>query len=384
MALASAAVVVTASGLLGWAIRRWLGTHAHRYADEADLQRRSHAWVPVACALVLPLVALGGWRSHGWSLAVAQWALGAVLLTMAAIDIDVRRLPDRFTKPLVPVSIVATGGVALVAGAGGDWVRALLGGVALGVVYLVLALLGGGTGLGLGDVKLAPSLGVLLAFHGWSEVVVSTVLAFVSAGAVRSGAPGPAPGRQALDAGLRAAHDRQRPVRARGPRARVGWSRALRLVGVKVESTSARPRDAKSASGAMARALRIRPESTCTMSCQVVRPPGGALPRCRPLQEDGSLRARPLQLGARDLHLGVDLGGDLEGLGLLDGVGAWLGVGDDRDQRRLGPGMRGRSTGRSSCPRHPERSAPRTWPAPGCSTRRPRPRGRRSASWRCG
>lgn len=181
MALVSAAVLVTASFVAGWLVRRWLGTNAHRYADEADLPRRSHGWVPVACALVLPLVALAGWRSHGWSLAMVQWALGAVLLTMAAIDIDVRRLPDRFTKPLVPASIVATGGVALVAGAGNDWVRAVLGGVALGVVYLVLALLGGGTGLGLGDVKLAPSLGVLLAFHGWSQVVVATVLAFVSA-----------------------------------------------------------------------------------------------------------------------------------------------------------------------------------------------------------
>jgi leader peptidase (prepilin peptidase)/N-methyltransferase len=182
LAFASAVVLLTASGVVGWLIRRWLGTHAHRYADEADLPRRRHTWVPVACALVLPLVALGGWRSHGWSLAVVQWALGAVLLTMAAIDIDVRRLPDRFTKPLIAASVVATGGVALVAGAGGDWVRALLGGLALGVVYLVLALLGGGTGLGLGDVKLAPSLGVLLAFHAWSAVVVATVLAFVSAG----------------------------------------------------------------------------------------------------------------------------------------------------------------------------------------------------------
>ena len=182
IALASAAALVTASGVVGWLIRRWLGTHAHRYDDEADLPRRTHSWVPVASALVLPLVAASGWLSHGWSLAVVQWALGAVLLTMAAIDIDVRRLPDRFTKPLVAISVVATGGVALVAGAGGDWVRALLGGLALGVVYLVLALLGGGSGLGLGDVKLAPSLGVLLAFHGWSEVVVATVLAFVSAG----------------------------------------------------------------------------------------------------------------------------------------------------------------------------------------------------------
>ena len=105
-----------------------------------------------------------------------------VLLTMAAIDIDVRRLPDRFTKPLVPASVLGTGLVALVTGSGGDWVRGVLGGLVLGVVYLVLALLGRGTGLGLGDVKLAPSLGVLLAFHSWAAVVLASVLAFVSAG----------------------------------------------------------------------------------------------------------------------------------------------------------------------------------------------------------
>ncbi|HQV82484.1 MAG TPA: A24 family peptidase [Ornithinibacter sp.] len=181
-AFAITATLATASAVVGWLIARWLRTHAHRYADEAGLERRTHAWVPVVSALVLPLLALGGWRTHGWSLALVTWTLGAVLLTMAAIDIDVRRLPDRFTKPLVPASVLGTGLVALVTGSGGDWVRGVLGGVVLGVVYLVLALLGRGTGLGLGDVKLAPSLGVLLAFHSWAAVVLASVLAFVSAG----------------------------------------------------------------------------------------------------------------------------------------------------------------------------------------------------------
>ena len=144
-AFAITATLATASAVVGWLIARWLRTHAHRYADEADLERRTHAWVPVVSALVLPL-------------------------------------PDRFTKPLVPASVLGTGLVALVTGSGGDWVRGVLGGVVLGVVYLVLALLGRGTGLGLGDVKLAPSLGVLLAFHGWAAMVLASVLAFVSAG----------------------------------------------------------------------------------------------------------------------------------------------------------------------------------------------------------
>lgn len=78
---------------------------------------------------------------------------------MAAIDIDVRRLPDRFTKPLVLATVVSTAVVALMDGPWENWVRAVLGGVVLGVVHLALALLGGRTGLGLGDVKLSQSGG---------------------------------------------------------------------------------------------------------------------------------------------------------------------------------------------------------------------------------
>ena len=61
--------------------------------------------------------------------------------------------------------------------------RAVVGAVALGACYLVLALLGGGSGMGLGDVKLAPTLGALLAWAGWDVWLTGTVAAFLLGGA---------------------------------------------------------------------------------------------------------------------------------------------------------------------------------------------------------
>jgi leader peptidase (prepilin peptidase)/N-methyltransferase len=49
--------------------------------------------------------------------------------------------------------------------------------------YLALALLPGG-GLGLGDVKLAAALGLILGFAGWPAVVVGLVAAHLINGSV--------------------------------------------------------------------------------------------------------------------------------------------------------------------------------------------------------
>ena len=63
--------------------------------------------------------------------------------------------------------------------------RGGLAGLALFVGYLVLALVSpGGGGLGLGDVKLAGVLGLLLGWVGWSPAIVSVLAAFVIGGVI--------------------------------------------------------------------------------------------------------------------------------------------------------------------------------------------------------
>ncbi|MFI9816864.1 prepilin peptidase [Saccharothrix variisporea] len=100
--------------------------------------------------------------------------LGVLGVVLALVDVAVERLPDRLTLPAYPV-------VVALLGMTGDWAalgRAVLGGVALGGVYLVLAVLRPG-GVGMGDVKLAGVLGLALGWLGWPELVLGGALAFV-------------------------------------------------------------------------------------------------------------------------------------------------------------------------------------------------------------
>ncbi|MFD3451784.1 prepilin peptidase [Streptomyces sp. NPDC058691] len=110
---------------------------------------------------------------------VAVWLLlvpAAVLL--ARVDLTVLRLPDVLTLPAAVGTAVLLGVAALAPGRAGSWPRALLGGLALGLLYLVLHLVNPG-GMGFGDVKLAPTAGLVLGWYGWDTLVAGTFTAFV-------------------------------------------------------------------------------------------------------------------------------------------------------------------------------------------------------------
>jgi len=100
--------------------------------------------------------------------------LAAVGVTLAVIDLDCLRLPDRLTLPSLPV------GIALLA-LPGDWsalVRAVLAAaVAAGLAFL-LAVLAPGGGFGLGDVKLLGVLGLFVGWLGWAELALAVALGF--------------------------------------------------------------------------------------------------------------------------------------------------------------------------------------------------------------
>ena len=173
--IAAVALAATAAGV--WCAR-WLGTQGYRYDDERDLPTRRSGWVAVLVPVLVVLVVLA-WPKE--PVAVVYAAATVVLVVLAAIDLDVLRLPDKLTIPLAVGVVVSLLVVALIADDIASWVRAVLAGVALGVFYLVLVLLRSGTGMGLGDAKLAPSLGMLLGFQSWSHVILGTVVSFVLA-----------------------------------------------------------------------------------------------------------------------------------------------------------------------------------------------------------
>ncbi|OEV04767.1 prepilin peptidase [Streptomyces oceani] len=109
---------------------------------------------------------------------LAVWLLAVpIALLLAAVDRAVNRLPDVLTLPLAAGTTLLLGVAALLPGAGGDWPRALLGGVALAAVYFVLFLISP-SGMGFGDVKLALALGVALAWYGWEVLLAGAFLGF--------------------------------------------------------------------------------------------------------------------------------------------------------------------------------------------------------------
>jgi leader peptidase (prepilin peptidase)/N-methyltransferase len=112
---------------------------------------------------------------------VAYLYLAAVSIALALIDIDTHRLPNVIVLPSALVAAVLLSAAALLGGTPATLLTAALGALALGGVYLVLALVYPG-GMGMGDVKLAVVLGMFLGFLGWPQVAVGFFTAFLLGG----------------------------------------------------------------------------------------------------------------------------------------------------------------------------------------------------------
>lgn len=105
------------------------------------------------------------------------------MVVLGVIDLDVHRLPDRIQLPAYPTLATLLAICSLVESEWTPFVRALVAGVALFVLYLVLALPPGG-GIGFGDVKLAGLLGMLLGWHSWTHVLQGAMATFLIGGVV--------------------------------------------------------------------------------------------------------------------------------------------------------------------------------------------------------
>lgn len=133
--------------------------------------------VEATSAIALGMLAA---RIHpGLVLAAACW-LALCAVPLAFIDAAVHRLPDLLTAPAYAGTTVF---LLLAAATSGHWpglVRAVLGGIALAGFYLALILINP-SGMGLGDSKMAASLGSLLAWSGWSTLLAGAFAGFLLA-----------------------------------------------------------------------------------------------------------------------------------------------------------------------------------------------------------
>jgi leader peptidase (prepilin peptidase) / N-methyltransferase len=111
-----------------------------------------------------------------WVLA-ASCLLAAIGVALWYVDVAVHRLPDQLTY-------TAFAGVLVLLLASGDPARvgwAALNGLGLAAFYLLLILIYP-TGMGLGDAKLALSLGTALGWYGWVVTVLGAAAGFLLAG----------------------------------------------------------------------------------------------------------------------------------------------------------------------------------------------------------
>ncbi|RKE02960.1 A24 family peptidase [Streptomyces sp. TLI_171] len=124
-----------------------------------------------AALWALVITALG----LSWT-AVAMLWLSACGVALALADWTDHLLPDRLTLPTGAGLITLLGIAAVADRDGGAFVQALGGGLALGSFYFLVALF---SNVGLGDVKLAPTLGAALAWFGWRYLLPGLLLGFV-------------------------------------------------------------------------------------------------------------------------------------------------------------------------------------------------------------
>ncbi len=166
-------VLLAAAGLLAGAGARLLLRRLRRGT------RVPPPWCELGVAVVW--TGLGAAAQIGvvpWRFVPVLLALGWLAVTAGAVDVRARRLPDALTLPAVPVALL------LLVPVGGSAVRrGVLGAVVAVTAHLVVHL-AAPAALGAGDVKLAASLGAVLAAASWEALAVAGVLAAVFSGAL--------------------------------------------------------------------------------------------------------------------------------------------------------------------------------------------------------
>jgi leader peptidase (prepilin peptidase) / N-methyltransferase len=144
------------------------------------------SWIgaPMAIELAVAAVLALLFARIGFQPTVAAFAfLGVLGVALAQIDLAVQRLPDRLTLAGYPALVALLTLAAAFTGAWHDLLRALLGGLVLGAVYLLLGLVSRGQ-LGGGDIKLAGLIGLLLGWAGWGALLAGASLGFILAAVV--------------------------------------------------------------------------------------------------------------------------------------------------------------------------------------------------------
>lgn len=115
----------------------------------------------------------------GWdSLLIPILYVLATGVALAFIDLDTMRLPDKIVLPtylVLPILLVIASQIGAWPHSTSAWGGPLLWAAVFAIPWFVTA----GRGIGLGDVKLAPLLGLTLGWLGWGPAVVGLMASFL-------------------------------------------------------------------------------------------------------------------------------------------------------------------------------------------------------------
>lgn len=171
------ALALTASAVVGCVAGFLAARAAGRASSDGEYRQTA-----LICGVgVVAGMAIGARFGMGLEL-TAFLLLVAVALPLSAIDVAVRKVPDRILIPATPAAIALLALASHSAGTYSALGRALLAGVVTFGAYLVLAVVTGQ--LGLGDCKAAGFCGVFLGYLGWKTAVFGAFVAFVLAAVV--------------------------------------------------------------------------------------------------------------------------------------------------------------------------------------------------------
>jgi leader peptidase (prepilin peptidase)/N-methyltransferase len=149
---------------------------------EGEPHTSPHRAVLVAAhAAVVCAVAVRLRCQPAWLPAFLAAASGGTAL--AIIDLRAHRLPDRITLPAYPLLAALLAVAAAVDGDAGRWLRAAAAAAVVGLAFLLLWALPA-SGLGLGDVKLAGLLGLVLGWLGWPALAAGLFAGVLLGGVV--------------------------------------------------------------------------------------------------------------------------------------------------------------------------------------------------------
>jgi len=189
-------LVATAVGfVLGQWTRRTLADLGYRTDEEQELPPPGpRHWITWTSALAVGSIATWIAGTNSWPLAPVLLPLTLAGPALAAIDLDVMRLPNNILGPVAIITFTGLASTITTEGRPDTALRGAGGALIAGGAFWLLSLITRG-GIGFGDVKLAAvtgvSVGAISLAAVWWALLVGSLTALIWAKVVRRSGPFP-------------------------------------------------------------------------------------------------------------------------------------------------------------------------------------------------